>query len=911
MARERPYIFSLNGGEVSGLSMGRVDLQRMRISCGEMLNCLPRVIGPMSFRPGLGHKTSTKSDAAAKMIPFIYSASDTAMIELTDQVMRVLIAGTPISRASVSTVVTNGDFSSGTGWTLTTTGDAVATISSNVLTLQTLPKGSTTLAKRSDSVSGGDQNTEHAIEITVAKGPVKFRCGSTDGGQEYIGELALETGFHSIAFTPTSGTYYIQFSVESEAPRIVSNVVIASSGDVEIVTPWLEADLDSLRHAQSADVIFVTSSEGTYQQRKIIRTLGTSSTTSWSLVKHEFKDGPLLGKTADLTLTPSSRTGSGTLTASKPFFDAGHVDAIFRLTHPTSYVNNLVQGNDQYTDPVEVSGAYTFANGSQSQQRKVTLTIANGSSGWTGGGAGVSLQVSDDDGGSWQTAETWVNNVAGGIRWPGTENVTVLFRMGFSPGDYVTGQADITIDYDGQGGEGFIVITSVTNSTTAEYYVITPLSEAAETKDWSEGKYSGFRGWPTAVGLTEGRLWLGDKDKINGTVSDGFNSFDLEQEGDSGPIIRSIATGPVNKVQWILGLQRLLIGTSGAEVVGKSSSFDEHVTPTNFNLKDASTQGSANVQAVKVDKSGAFVQRSGKKLFDIFHSVEAQDYTSSDLTRYHPTILSAGVKTLAVQRQPDTRIWVVLDDGTAACIVYERAEDVVSWFRVETDGTIEDIEVLPNTTDDDIYFVVQRTINSLTKRYVEVLAYESNAQGGDDNYMADSYKTVTLAASTTVTGAGHLEGESVVVWADGAAIMDGDEPKTFTVSGGTFELDDAVTGDVTYGLSYTGKWKSAKLAYGVADQSPISRKKIIREVAPLLYKTHIRGLQYGHNYDTMDYLPLLYKMEEKATTHVFDEYDQEEMPLDGDWDTDSRLHLKMQAPLPCTVLALSLVVEGH
>jgi len=309
MMREKSYLFAMNGGEVSPLALGRVDLSRMRISAEVMKNCFPRVIGPMAARPGLAYLSSTDGDGAACNIPFVFSAQDTALVELSDRKLRVRVAGELVSRASVSTVIGNGDFSSSTGWTLTTTGGGVSTISGGVLTLQTPNRGGTTLARRSATVSGGDQNVEHGVEITVDRGPVKFRCGTSAGGDDYIRETELKTGFHCIAFTPVTGTVHVWFSCESEAQRIVSNIVIASSGTMQLTTPWAADDLFKLRYAQSGDVIFMTSSDQAYQPMRIER----RAETSWSLTEYAFTDGPFRGKTADITMTPSVRTGNGTL----------------------------------------------------------------------------------------------------------------------------------------------------------------------------------------------------------------------------------------------------------------------------------------------------------------------------------------------------------------------------------------------------------------------------------------------------------------------------------------------------------------------------------------------------------------------------------------------------------------------
>jgi hypothetical protein len=908
--REKPYLFSLNGGEVSPLAMGRVDLSRMRISGEAYLNLIPRVIGPVSARPGTAYLGSTDGDGAARMLPFIFSATDTALVECSDAKLRVWVDDALISRASVSTVVTNGDFSSGTGWTVTNTGTADSDINglnANALTLRTPGRGDTTLAKRSDSVAGGDQGVEHAIEITVDKGPVRFRCGSTDGGQEYISEVDLAEGFHSLAFTPTSGTYYIQFSCESEAERIVSNVAIASSGVMEIAAPWSAAQLPNMRYDQSGDVIYLTCSCGTLQPQKIVR----YGVTSWSLVPYYFKDGPFRGKTADLTLTPSARTGNGTLTASAAFFDASHVGTVFRLSHQRTTVSATITGADRYTDVIRVSGNTKYDRNSDgtdenTEERDVAKTITGT---WSGE---VSVEVSYDEEATWLRLEDDAANVSETIT-PGYPNSVAFVRMGISANDYTSGAAVCTLDYQGGGGDGYVLITGVNSSTEATYEVMSRLHLAEATNEWSEGQFSSLRGWPTAVGLFDGRLWWGGQDQIAGSVSDGFESFDLNVDGDSGPIIRSIAIGPVNAVRWILGLSRLCIGTSGSEPVGRSSSFDEPMTPTNFSLKDASTQGSANVQAVKVDKRAVYVQRSGKRAYQLNYSIDNQDYGSAEITRFHPTVLEAGVKVIAVQRQPDTRVLMVLDDGTAACIVYEPDEDVLAWYRLETDGLFEDVSVLPNTDDDDVYFIVNRTVNGGTKRYVEKLAYDHQAQGGSANYMADSYVTTTLSSSTTMSGLDHLEGEDVVVWVNGAAIMNGDVPQTFTVSSGSISLGGTYSGLAVAGLQYEWQWQSAKLAYGVQDGNPISRKKKISLLAPVLYKTHIRGIKYGYDFTNMTYLPLVSDATgaTEDTSKVFESYDPTHQALDGVWDTDARVCLAGVAPLPCTILALSMVVDAN
>lgn len=99
-----------------------------------------------------------------------------------------------ITRPSVTSTVTNGDFSDATGWTLSTTGGAEANINSTAaghLWLAASARGGSAYCER--SVTTSSAGTEHALRIEVARGPVTFRCGSASGLDDYIEETVLDT----------------------------------------------------------------------------------------------------------------------------------------------------------------------------------------------------------------------------------------------------------------------------------------------------------------------------------------------------------------------------------------------------------------------------------------------------------------------------------------------------------------------------------------------------------------------------------------------------------------------------------------------------------------------------------------------------------------------------------------------
>jgi len=228
-------------------------------------------------------------------------------------------------------------------------------------------------------------------------------------------------------------------------------------------------------------------------------------------------------------------------------------------------------------------------------------------------------------------------------------------------------------------------------------------------------------------------LWWAGKSKIWGSISDAYESFDPGVEGDSGVINRSIGTGPVDNIEWMQSMGRLIIGTEDRELQAKTSSLEEPLTPTNFNLRDISGQGSAPIQGVKLDKRVLFTQKAGVRVMETGYSGQTLDYETGDHTKLIPEIGEPGLSRMAVQRQPDTRLHCVrgATDGTVGLLVTDPLEDVKAWVDVESsggvNGIIEEVAVLPAAGEDAVYYIVKREIDGSTKRYLERWATEWDA----------------------------------------------------------------------------------------------------------------------------------------------------------------------------------------
>ena len=755
-----------------------------------------------------------------------------------------------------------------------------------------------TEAKRIQAVSilNADKDVEHGIRVIVTQGRTHFHIGTELGGEDLIAETYLEAGTYSFAFTPTTNLFFIELHSNTKYSTIISSVQIEGAGDMTIPTPYVEADLRLIRWEQSGDVMYLASdgADGTYPQYKIER----RATRSWGLALYQPQDGPfLVENTAQITLAPSALSGDITVVASRDLFRDGHVGALFRITSIGQTVIGVFTGANQFSATnIRVVGVST--------SRHFTVTRAGT---WT---ATVTLQRSMSEPGSWTDVATFTGNGSTTIT-DELDNQVAYYRVGIKTGEYTSGTATVTLAYASGGIDGICRITAVTDEQNASAIVLQEMGGTTASEVWAEGAWSEYQGFPTCVALYESRLWWAGQDRIYGSVSSLYESYDAEVEGDSGTISRSIGEGPVDSFNWILPLQRLILGAQMAEFTAKSSSFDEPLAPDAFSLKPPTTYGSAAIPAVKVDGSGIFVDRTASRLVQNGFNIDTNDYSASDLTQLIPEMFQTTpeladqeVVRIAVQRRPDTRVHCVRADGTAGVLVFDREEEVICWVDFETDGDVEDVVILPDpaTQEDAVYYAIKRTINSLTVRYFERWAQETECTGGTLNKQLDSFILYSGVSTATITGLDHLEGETVHAW--GAGINLG----SYTVSGGSITLSQAVTSAVI-GLTYRARYKSAKLAYAAAGGTALTAKGRACQVGLILADTHHDGLKVGDNFDEMVNLPGKYRGETVAADTVFEEWDDEAFGIRSGWTTDSRLCLEANAPKPCTVLAAVVTME--
>jgi hypothetical protein len=421
------------------------------------------------------------------------------------------------------------------------------------------------------------------------------------------------------------------------------------------------------------------------------------------------------------------------------------------------------------------------------------------------------------------------------------------------------------------------------------------------TADWMLGLYSDTTGWPALGALHEERLFLAanahrpqrfDASKVND-----FENF-TPGVADDDPLAFNMASDQVNAIRWLASSRDLLCGTTGAEGRIGTDTLDAPLTPTNTTVRWQTRHGAADMHPVLADNAVLFVQRQGKKLRELAYSIEADGYRAPDMTLLAEHISGGGLIDLAYQQEPWSTIWAARADGMLLSFTYQRDEKVVAWARHPLGGAGAQVEALasiPGAGSDQLWMIVKRVFNGATSRTIEVI----QAPLGDDEDQANAFYVdcglpYSGAPAATLTGLGHLEGQSVAILGDGAVF-----PRQ-AVAGGSVTLDSAVS-KAAAGLPYAWKAKPMRLEAGAAAGTAQAQMKRIDTLWLRLHRSvsiragrdedHLRELPFRDGSMPLGEAVPLFTGDKKVT-------------FSGDWSPDDAIVLTHDDPTPVTLVAL-------
>lgn len=327
---------------------------------------------------------------------------------------------------------------------------------------------------------------------------------------------------------------------------------------------------------------------------------------------------------------------------------------------------------------------------------------------------------------------------------------------------------------------GIVQILAVISQTTANVRVLQPMAAPipAAAGSWLmvSSAWNDRMGYPRSVTISKQRLMFagspGYPQNLWASAIQEYLNFQFGTADDQA--FRFELDGPRNSpIKHLAPARELLVLTESDEMSIKGGQ-EKAISATNIQKTDQSTVGANGVRPVKIGNEMVFVQASGKKVAASGYRFDIDGFASPDRTVFASHITGNGVVQLAYQKDPDSILYAVREDGQIAVCSYDVEQEVTGWGRWITQGQYESAAVVPTLVDEDTYAVVNRTVGGATKRYIEVF---------DEDMLVDcGISGTSVGGQATWGGLDHLEGMEVQAWADGTY------QGVFTVAGGQVTL---------------------------------------------------------------------------------------------------------------------------
>lgn len=470
---------------------------------------------------------------------------------------------------------------------------------------------------------------------------------------------------------------------------------------------------------------------------------------------------------------------------------------------------------------------------------------------------------------------------------------------------------------DPAGKWTWLQITAVGSTTSATATIVGPdASAGTATINWRLGLWSGTTGYPAAIGFHQDRLFLGGSrdypQRNDGSVVNDFENFrPTEVDGtvvDDNAVTRDLSADSVNAVLWYDEDDKgLLVGTAGGIWVIRPNDNGGRITPSNIDAKRSRKYASAPIQPVRVGGALLFVQKALRKVRELFYMFEDDGFKAPDMTLIAEHITKSGITDVAYQAEPQSIAWFCLTDGTLLSLTYEKDQAVIGWARhtlggysdaaQETAPVVESIAVIPNPDGDadELYMVVKRYINGGVKRYVEYMKpFWTSICTCDIAFFVDSGLAYSGAATSTLSGLDHLEGQTVSILSEGAVHPDQ------VVSSGSVSLDSETTQAVV-GLGYRSEIETLRPEAGARDGT--AQGKLARFHRVIFRLLNSSGGKYGPDTDHLDPVVLRAGGDpmDAAVPYFTGDIEQE---WDSDYDSDNHIHFRQDQPLPTLLQAI-------
>lgn len=688
----------------------------------------------------------------------------------------------------------------------------------------------------------------------------------------------------------TEQAYVLEFSDQKMRVYRNGGLVLVGAGPAifELATPYLEADLFDLAYSQTADVLTITHRD--YAARDLSRT----DHDAWSLDVIDFASSvtpPTFASSTVLNVTAATNANPCVVTTD----GSGDIETGMRVTFASvggmtelngnSYIVTLV---DVFPDKFSLDGIDSTAFGVYTSGG--TVDIPNITTVGSGGGdfnKTYRYVITAIDGNGIESLESVEASIT-------AKSLSQTFGVRLS-WDVIPGATFYKIYKDPSNGSGIYGLIGDSITTQFDDFNIAPDISVTPPKENTPISTAG--NYPGTVGFYQQRKLFANTDNnpqtLFATQVGNFESLrSSTPTRDDDAITFTIASRQVNEIRHIVALDDLILLTSGAEY-RVTEGQDFVLTPSTIGAKVQSYAGSSRVQPAVVNDSVIFIQEKGNRVRNLKYTIAAARTTTSDLSLLAEHLFEdRTIVEMAYAAEPYGILWCVMSDGAVIGMTYQVEHEIAGWHRHEfSGGIVESVAVISESGRDAPYFVVRRTVDGNTVRYVERMEPRLD-KAAEDAFFVDSGLSYDGAPATVISGLEHLEGEEVIVLSDGNVVRD------LVVTAGAITLPREAS-KVHVGLSYLSDIETFGL--DSTETTLQGRKKSVSELIMRIFRS--RGGWAGPDFDNLIEIKPRFDTDGYGTIALKTE--ERRVNLTADWNDDGAVVVRQIDPLPMAILAIT------
>lgn len=441
------------------------------------------------------------------------------------------------------------------------------------------------------------------------------------------------------------------------------------------------------------------------------------------------------------------------------------------------------------------------------------------------------------------------------------------------------------------------------------------LLNTAPIASWRLGSFSPSSGWPASVRLFDERLmWARTNSQpvtVFGSKQGQFDDYGLsDPQLETDGLSITLLSSNQNEILWLADDEDLVTGSAGQIRTVGPSDLNKSFSATNIAQRKGPTSGAALLKPLSIGGVTLYAGIGATKVRELVKG-DQDRYVAPELSLLGEHLFKSGIVDWDYCERPDPQIYCVMGDGSLVSIVYDREQKVVGFARHQiAGGYVESLAVVPSVQAgfDDVYLCVRRTINGKLKRYIEVLErpFDGDIDTVEDAFHVDCGASYNGTPIKTVTGLGYLEGEQVVVLAEGSVVSG------LTVRNGSVELPYE-TSKLSIGLPFISRAVTQPVAGPQQDGTLFGRNRtIISASIDVLNSGAVRTGAAGGEH----WMPELYEQLLKTGDTLFGnkiELRTGFVPCDisGSWmEGEGKLVFETSEPLPLLVRSLVLQLES-